>query len=565
MKKLDKLIVTSFFGPFFMTFFIVVFILLLQFLLKYFDELVGKGLGLNIYAQLLGYFSINMTPNAFPLAVLLSSLMTFGNLGEHSELTAIKSSGVSLLRTLFPIFIISIFLTVIAYFSNNYIVPKANLKAYSLLWDIKNKTPALNLKEGVFYGDIPGYQIKVAKKFSDGRSLKGIMIYDHTQGNGNKDVTLADSGQMYTILNSRYLVMDLYNGRMYSEESSPVHEQEHVGKPPPFSRSTFDHCRVIFSMASFDLKRTKEDLFKSNRVMKDVAELHHDVDSMQNEVRYTRYEAFYNLKQKFSLALDSLKIPASLNPKLYGFDKKNERPNPIQNAENKEEPVKTFSSNPERNKKFKEINSELREKAKEDRKHNFRSIAKLRPLPSELRRVDSAEIKRPDWAKVGADSILNGKFDNAKILNNAVTDARFIKNNFMMASSKVDNWIAEVKSFQVQRYKIFAQAFACIIMFIIGAPLGSIIKKGGLGFPVIVSIGFFIIYYVFMIMGEKWAKQELISPFIGVWLPNFVLIPIGILFLFQARRDARLFESDFYLVLFENLKVRIQAMRKKNA
>ncbi len=565
MKKLDKLIVTSFFGPFFLTFFIVVFILLLQFLLKYFDELVGKGLGLNIYAQLLGYFSINMTPNAFPLAVLLSSLMTFGNLGEHSELTAIKSSGVSLLRALLPILFISIFLTVVAYLSNNYIVPKANLKAYSLLWDIKNKTPALNLKEGVFYGDIPGYQIKVAKKFPDGRSLKGIMIYDHTQGNGDKDVTLADSGQMYTILNSRYLVMDLYNGRFYSEENNPVREEARSNKPPPFSRSTFDHSRIIFSMASFDLKRTKEELFKSNRVMKNVSELHHDVDSMRNSVTYARYEAFYNLKEKFKLALDSLKIPEALKPEHYGYvDKDQKSPARVKN-EKAERPVESFTVNPSTEKKFDQINSELREKAKEKRRENLKSVGKIRPVPRAYMLAHLPEIKKPDWAKVGADSVLNGKFDNARILNSAVTEARYIKNSFMMASSKVDNWVAEISSFQVQRYKIFAQAFACMIMFIIGAPLGAIIKKGGLGFPVIVSIGFFIIYYVFMIMGEKWAKQELISPFIGVWLPNLVLIPVGILFLIQARRDARLFEADFYYVIIENLKVRILALIKKNA
>ncbi|HLF34944.1 MAG TPA: LptF/LptG family permease, partial [Cyclobacteriaceae bacterium] len=189
MKKLDKLIVTSFIGPFFLTFFVVIFILLLQFLLRYFQDLVGKGLGLTIYAKLLGYFSINMTPSSFPLAVLLSCLITYGNLGEHSELNAIKTSGIPMTRTLVPIFIISIFLMVVAFISNNYIVPKANLKAYSLLWDIKNKTPALNLKEGVFYGDIPGYQIKVARKYPDGKSLKDVIIYNHSKSSGNTEVT----------------------------------------------------------------------------------------------------------------------------------------------------------------------------------------------------------------------------------------------------------------------------------------------------------------------------------------------------------------------------------------
>ncbi len=565
MKKLDKLIVNSFFGPFFMTFFIVVFILLLQFLLKYFEDLVGKGVGMKIYGQLLGYFSINMTPNAFPLAVLLSSLMTFGNLGEHSELTAIKSSGVSLLRTLIPIFMISIMLTAIAYLSNNFLVPKANLKAFSLLWDIKNKTPALNLKEGTFYSDIPGYQIKVTKKFPDGRSLKGIIIYDHTQGNGNKEVTLADSGQMYTILNARYLVMDLYNGRFYSEGDSPLREGYRQAKAPPFSRSSFTHGRIIFSMAAFDLKRTKEELFKGNRVMKNVQELHHDVDSMKAQSLYERYQAFDNLKRKFSVAMANLEIPKELEPENYGMSENNPAP-PVQPQGKKAfEPSTSFSSNPEA-KKIDSISSHKKQMERQNFQGNrITSAEKInRPFNVVLKKEDSLRNKI-SWKKIGPDSVLSGNFNSPRILNVAVNEARFIKNNFVMAAQRVDILQAEIRSFQVQRYKIFAQAFACLIMFLIGAPLGAIIKKGGLGFPVIVSIGFFIIYYVFMILGEKWAKQGLITPFAGVWLPNLALVPFGIIFLIQARRDARLFDSDFYLVVIENIREKLRALMKKNA
>ena len=585
MKKLDKLIVNSFFGPFFLTFFVVVFILLLQFLLKYFDDLVGKGLGFNIYMQLLGYFSINMTPNAFPLAVLLSSLMTFGNLGEHSELTAIKSSGVSLIRALMPIFIISIVLTVIAYVSNNYIVPKANLKAYSLLWDIKNKTPALNLKEGVFYSDIPGYQIKVAKKFPDGKSLKDIMIYDHTQSNGDKNVTLADSGQMYTILNSRYLVMDLYNGHTYSEEESPVQQRVRVNKAPPFSRITFKHSRIIFSMASFDLKRTKEELFKGNRVMKDVAELRHDVDSMRQSIQYNRYEAFTNIKNKFKYLLVGFEIPESLLPEnnhYNEYDKNRGGGTPKSGEIKSDVPPSSFSKSID----SKQEETGVKESERVESKSVNRRKAPRREVPERKlsRNPDNKYIPRkiagiPEkwqekedttrqvpWAVMGADSILNGHFNQGRITNSALTDSRYVKNNFMVASSRVTSLTSESRNFQIQRFKIFAQACACLIMFLIGAPLGAIIKKGGLGFPVIVSIGFFIIYYVFMIMGEKWAKNELISPFIGVWIPNLVLIPIGILFLIQARRDAKLFEADFYLVIFENLREKFAIMvNKKNA
>ncbi len=180
MKKLDKLILKAFFGPFILTFAVVEFILLTQYMLKYLDELVGKNLGGEVFGELLFYFSINMAPVALPLAVLLSSLMTFGTLGEHNELTAIKTSGITLTRILRPVFIAVSFITVGAFFFNNNVVPKANLKAYSLLWDIRQKKPAMNFKEGAFYNGIPGYSIKVNKKMNDGQTLGDVMIYDHS-------------------------------------------------------------------------------------------------------------------------------------------------------------------------------------------------------------------------------------------------------------------------------------------------------------------------------------------------------------------------------------------------
>ncbi|MGV3540823.1 MAG: LptF/LptG family permease, partial [Rufibacter sp.] len=220
MKKLDKLILKSFVGPFVLTFAVVEFILLLQVILKYLDDLVGKDLGVNVIAELLFYFSLNLAPMAFPLAILLSSLMTFGNLGEHHELTAIKTSGISLVRTLRPVFALSIILTIAAFFFHNTIVPKANLRAYSLMWDIRQKKPALDLKPGSFYNGLPNRSIRVGKKFPDGQTLKDIMIYDHSNGAGNAVVVLADSGKMYTQYNDQYLVLELFNGKTFAEERS---------------------------------------------------------------------------------------------------------------------------------------------------------------------------------------------------------------------------------------------------------------------------------------------------------------------------------------------------------
>jgi lipopolysaccharide export system permease protein len=283
MKKIDKLVLGEFIGPFFLTFFVVIFILLSQFMLKYLDEIVGKDLDTIVILELIFYFSIFMTPNAFPLAILLSSLMTFGNLGQHFELTALKGAGISLIRVLVPIFIFTLFLTGAAYYSNNYIVPKANLKAFSLLYDVKQMKPSMELKEGAFYNGIEGYSIKVGEKLQDGKTLKDILIYDHTERRGNRHVTMADSGLMYNIYNDRYLVLEMFHGKTYREMTGNRRTYVSTKAADQLLRNEFESQKVVFSLASFDLKRTKEELFASNRLMKNSFQLRHDVDSMKTD------------------------------------------------------------------------------------------------------------------------------------------------------------------------------------------------------------------------------------------------------------------------------------------
>jgi lipopolysaccharide export system permease protein len=579
MKKLDKLIFKSFIGPFFLTFCVVVFIFLLQFLLRHFEDIVGKGLGWTIYAQLLGYFSINMTPVSFPLAVLLSSLMTYGNLGEHSELTALKGAGISLTRTLIPMFIFSIILTITAYLSNNYIVPKANLKAYSLLYDIKHKSPALNIKEGVFYNNIPGYQIKVNKKYSDGRSLKDVIIYNHTKRSGNTEITLADSGQMYTIRNDRYLVMELFNGHHYSEQELKPNKRvrRNNQKPAPFARNEFGHSKFVFSMASFDLKRTKEELFAGNRLMKGVEQLKHDVDSLEKDIKFAKYEAFINLKSKYDYHLDDLVEPEELLPENYGRVTKKDSIYQQPKYEETKKPSKTTAISKTVNvpPQIKELNnkdnpgkkkSAVQSVRQDSNNSNYARAAGDAPTNFSLRKRSNIPVEQESQfiiSRDGPDSLLNGDFRKTRYLTSAVTNARFVKNHIMVTTSKLNVKKVELLRFKIQRYKIFAQAFSCMIMFLIGAPLGSIIKRGGFGFPVIVSIGFFIVYYVFMSIGEKWAKEELVTPFFGIWLANIVLLPFGIFFLRQARLDARVFDTDFYSVIIEKFKSRILDKYKK--
>ncbi|MBA4056240.1 MAG: YjgP/YjgQ family permease, partial [Marivirga sp.] len=254
MKKIDKLILDAFIGPFLITFLVVVFILLNINMLKYFDDIIGKGLDGLVLGQLFFYFAIFTVPTAMPLAVLLSSLIAFGNLGEHFELTAIKSAGISLIRILRPIFFFVLILTGVAFYANNNLVPKAALEAYSLLYDIKQKKPALELREGAFYRGIDNLSIKVNKKFPDDeKALKGVIVYDHRKNDGNKEVTVADSGRMYTILNERYLKFELFDGYNYTEGAGNERDLTGgggVGKQESMSRSKFTKTQVVFDLSS---------------------------------------------------------------------------------------------------------------------------------------------------------------------------------------------------------------------------------------------------------------------------------------------------------------------------
>jgi lipopolysaccharide export system permease protein len=471
MKKLDKLVLRSFAGPFLLTFAIVEFILLTQYMLKYLDELVGKDLGFDVFSELLFYFSINMAPVALPLAVLLSALMTFGTLGEHHELTAIKTSGIALPRILRPVAFVVVAVSIGAFFFNNFIVPKANLKAYSLLWDIRQKKPAMNFKEGAFYNGLPGYSIKINEKLGDGKSLRDIMIYDHSKGGNNTTVILADSGLMYMQHDDAYLVLELFRGNTYVD-------QNHGGfrnSSEQFVREKFDATKLIFSMASFDLGRTREELFSDNKMMKNIDQL--------------------------TVVTDSLRRSSAREQNMY--------------APNVDPFYMYFKADTGHVK-----NGVVLKTATAD------SLAKER----EMAPVD------------------------ANVLLSAATKARNVKSFTTSYMERVTNLNRDANNYEIEIWRKYTQSVSILIMFLIGAPLGAIIKKGGLGVPVIISILFFIIMYVMGILGEKWAREGLISVGVGMWGANAILLPIGLFFLYQAQNDSNLLEFDFWRKLMTRFK-----------
>lgn len=580
MKKLDKLILKSFFGPFLLTFLVVVFILLTQYMLKYFDDFVGKDLGINVFGELIFYFSINMTQVALPLAILLSSLMTFGNLGEHFELTAIKSSGISLVRTLRPLFLAVLLLSGLALMNNNFIVPEANIKAYSLLYDIRQKKPSLDIREGQFYSGIPGYSIKVREKLPDEVTMKDIIIYDHTKEMGNNNVIVADSCRMYTILNDRYLIFELFNGNYYSETRQAEFKRGSYSGVNDLLRNEFGQMKLVMSMASFDLNRTKEELFAGNRLMKNIPELANDIDSMNNVVGGIRanllsnadgmYE--YHLKERRQRLVDSIRRAtvqfrdsAKATDGLAAVPERNiDTSKAVIAADTAASDTADVYMEPE----VAEFEARNRANALADSVEPKRLAGRSRARNSATKRSEAIAdtVKRNKLARLEMTSFEEyfGKRSNlSRALNDAVVKARYIKTNLTNQAARIENLNSEIYRHEIEKNKKVALACSCIIMFLIGAPLGSIIKKGGFGVPVILSIAFFIVFYVVTIMGEKYAREGLMDGAVAAWLANLVLLPFGIIFLKKARNDSRLFESDAYIIWWERFLKRLREIKSK--
>jgi lipopolysaccharide export system permease protein len=466
MKKIDILVLKNYSGPLVATFFVSLFILLMQFLWKYIDDLVGKGLEWYIIAELLFYASSTFVPMALPLAILLSSLMTFGNLGEHYELVAMKSSGISLRSIMKPLVILSVAISIFAFYFSNNVLPVANLKFKSLLYDVRKKRLAVNIKEGIFYNDMEDFVIRVGSKGRDGNTIYNVMIYDHTEHRGNITVTVADSGRMNTSPDQRFLYFTLYNGYNYQE----VFDRKNARYTNPFQRINFREQVQKFDLSDFALSRTNEELFKSNYQMLNI--------------------------QQLNLAIDSLQS---------GLYKKRT----------------ALSDNFQRNYKFL-TNADSNASAKAD------------TLP-ELR----ADV-------LGAYS----NEDKSKILELALASSRSIKKMLEYHKGDYETNKATIIKHKVVWHKKFTLSFACLVLFFIGAPLGAIIRKGGLGLPAVVSVLLFVLYHIISTVGEKSVLQDAMAVTQGMWLSSVILLPLGFFLTVKATTDAPIMDMDIWNRIF---------------
>ncbi len=450
-----------------MTFFIAQFILLMQFLWKYIDDLVGKGLDSLVIAELLFYTSANLVPLALPLAILVSSIMTFGNMAEHYEITAAKASGISLQKLMRPLFASAILISLSAFFFSNNILPYTNLKMGSLLYDIRQQKPALSIREGVFYNGIDGYSIKVGDKDNDGKTIRNVMIYDHTQSGGNKKVIVAESGTMTTTSDERFLVVNLFNGSSYEEQD----KHKNGFNSHPLMRNGFKNYKILFDLSQFKLSRTNEDMFHGGYQMMNLSQLKHAIDSVSTTFEIKKKQVTGNMKPYYFFLRDS-----------------------------------TF---------YKRINS---------------------AAPVTYNTLQNLPGKSPYTIALNA--------------------SRQIKSYSSSSFDELDNWEYLVAKHKVEWHRKLSLSAACFILFLIGAPLGAIIRKGGMGLPLVISVIFFLLYHITSITGEKLAKEGAILPVQGMWFSSALLLPVGLFLIYKATHDSVIFDGESYKSLFKKLRLK---------
>jgi lipopolysaccharide export system permease protein len=479
VKKVDSFVLKSFIGPLVLTFFIVLIILILQFLWMYVDDLAGKGLEFKVLAELLFQFSLTFVPMALPLAILLASLMTFGNMGEFLELTALKSSGISLQRIMLPLIVFIALICIGSFFFSNYVLPYSNSKSRILLYDIRRKRPELNIQAGSFYNGIDGFSIKITTKDAETSRLDKILIYDHRDKLGNVNVTYADSGYMNITPDTTGMIMTLYNGYSYTEiEESNVSQSE---RKYPFRKDSFKEQRIVIQLSGFGLDRSEMDLFKNNSGMLNIYQLNQYIDSMN--IMYD---------ERLDVNFEDYKTA-----RLYTVINYNYQPQNKQDSIYKDNPIK------------------------------FEPWTVFDTLPL---------------------------FERKAAIGMAIVNAKSASTFLSQREESLHQEIKMIKPYEVDWHKKFTLAFSCLVFFFIGAPLGAIIRKGGLGTPAIISVLFFIIYYVISLTGEKLVKEDLVGSISGMWIASFILLPIGIFLTYKATSDSVIMNIETYTAAIGKLK-----------
>lgn len=479
IKKLDIFIAKQFGLLFVGTFFICLFVLMMQFLWRYVDELIGKGLSMEILAQFFWYMALGLMPQAFPLAILLSSLIAYGNLGESSELTAIKAAGISLMQSMRSLIFIVLCIAGISFYFQNVVVPSANMQLKQLLVSMKQKSPELEIPEGTFYDGIPNSNLYVEKKDLKTGHLYGIMIYRQTGSYEDQTIILADSGMLQSTAEKKHLLLTLWNGEWFENMRS----QDMGGTAEvPYRRESFGHKQILLDFDG-DFNLADASNFTNDASAKSVMRILHDLDSIK-------------------LSNDSI--------------------------------GRSFFE--------------------EARNYTFRT-EELTPQDSvKLQSLTAEDIPVMDsvYAKMNQDKQREVARQAARQAQNALSDVE-MKSDY----AKYQNRLERVHL--LEAIGKFTLALSCIIFFFIGAPLGAIIRKGGLGVPVIVSVIVFLVFYLLDMTGMRMARDDNWTVWFGRSISTVVLAPLAVFFTYKANRDSTVFNIDAYRLFL----MRILGLRMK--
>ncbi len=478
----------TFLPLFFMTFGICLFIVLMQFLWRYIDDMVGKGLDILVLGEMFFYAALFLVPMALPLAILLASLMTFGNLGERLELLAMKSAGVSLIHIMRPLIITIGMISVGAFFFQNNVMPIAQVKLYTLLYSMRQKSPELDIPEGSFYKDIPGFNVYVKHKDNKTGLLKDLMIYDYSEGFNNARVIVADSGRLKTSADKLFLILSLYNGESF-ENLKSQEKTSQTTKAVPYRRESFSTKDILIEFDA-NFNRTDESFMQNQYLGKNLKDLQLSIDSMNCKLDSIRIINADNLYD--GSYLKSFKAPAKENPD--------------------------------------EKDSLLR--------------AEVTPL------FETESSPDTDFESIYQSLTPSGK---ASVLNRTKSAIENIRTDYYFRASTVGTEAAKIRRHMTEWHKKFTLSFACLVFFFIGAPLGAIIRKGGLGMPVVISVILFIFYYIIDNMGYKMARDGVWPAWQGMWLSSAVLTPMGIFLTYKAVKDSVILNADTYLNALKNI------------
>ena len=477
IKRVDSYLFANFIQLFFATFFICLFIVVMQFLWLHINDFVGKGLPMTVLLEFFSYTALTLVPLALPLAILLASLMTFGNMGENLELLALKSAGISLFRIMRSLLIFIAFICVGAFFFSNNVIPFAQKRMYTLMFSIRQKSPELEIPVGEFYSGIKGMNIYVRERDKTTNALKNIMIYDFSEGFDNASVTTADSAFIKLTADKMNLVLTLHRGESFEN----LRKQQSVGfsSNVPYRRETFSKKEVLIDFDA-NFSRMDESMMQDQHISKNIVKLTHDIDS----ANYLRD----SLRQEFATEMTTKKFFER------SFDKQ-----------------------------FMPQNDSLRA---------------LEPV------VLDADSLFLNLSQKQMETVMRNAYNRAQSVSNDVQYRRVVVTD-------VDDYYVR---HNVEWHRKFTLSFACLIFFFIGAPLGAIVRKGGLGMPVVISVSFFIVYYIIDTTGQKLAREEMWQVWQGMWLSSAVLFPLGVFLTYKAATDSALFNADAYKLFWVHLK-----------